>query len=71
MAATTIDTPRLARKLEQAGPPDDRAEAMASARGEELTGHLATRADSRLVQWMVGLNPAFSAAIPRRILDAA
>ena len=71
MAATAIDTPRFARKLEQAGPPDDRAEAMAAAPGEEPTGHLATRADSRPVQRMIGFNLAFSAAGLRCVLDAA
>ena len=71
MATTAIDTLRFARKLKQAGLPNDQAEAMAAALGEELTGHLATRADSRPVQWMVGFNLAFSAAILWRILDAA
>ena len=71
MATTAIDTLRFARKLEQAGLPNVQAEAMAAALGEELTGHLATRADSRLVQWMVGFNLAFSAAILWRILDTA
>ena len=71
MATTAIDTLRFARKLKQAGLPDDQAEAMAAALGEELTEHLATKADLRLVQWMVGFNLAFSAAILWRILDAA
>lgn len=70
MAAAAIDTLRFARKLKDAGLPDDRAEAMAAAPGEELTEHLATRAGLRLVQWMVGFNLAFSAAILWRILDA-
>ena len=69
MATTAIDTLRFARKLKQAGLPNDQAEAMAAAVGEELTGHLATRADLRPVQWMVGFNLAFSAAILWRILD--
>ena len=70
MATTAIDTLRFARKLKQAGLPDDQAEAMAAALGEELTERLATKADSRPVQWMVGFNLAFSAAILWRILDA-
>ena len=43
MATTAIDTLRFARKLKAAGLPDDQAEAMAAALGEELTEHLATR----------------------------
>ena len=70
MATTAIDTLRFARKLKDAGLPDDQAEAMAAALGEELTEHLVTKADLRLVQWMVGFNLAFSAAILWRILDA-
>ena len=70
MATTAIDTLHVARKLKDAGLPDEQAEAMATALGEELTEHLATKADSRLVQWMVGLNLAFSATILWRILDA-
>ena len=70
MATTAIDTLRFARKLKAAGLPDDQAEAMATALGEELTEHLATKADLRLVQWMVGFNLAFSAAILWRIVDA-
>ena len=71
MATTAIDTLRFARRLKAAGLPDDQAEAMAAALGEELTGHLATKAGSRRVQWMVGFNLAFSAAILWRIVDAA
>ena len=70
MATTAIDTLRFARKLKQAGLPDDQAGAMAAALGEELTEYLATKADLRLVQWMVGFNLAFSAAILWRIVDA-
>ena len=70
MATTAIDALRFARKLKQAGLPDDQAEAMAAALGEELPEHLATKADLRLVQWMVGFNLAFSAAILWRIFDA-
>ena len=70
MATTAIDTLRFARKLKAAGLPDDQAEAMATALGEELTEHLATKADLRLIQWMVGFNLAFSAAILWRIVDA-
>ena len=70
MATTAIDTVRFARKLEQAGLPDDQAEAMAAALGEELTEHLATAAGLRLLRWMVGFNLAFTAAILWRILDA-
>ena len=50
MATTAIDTLRFARKLEQAGLPDDQAKAMAVALGEELTEHLATKVDLRLLQ---------------------
>ena len=71
MATTAIDTLRFARELEQAGLPDDQAEAMAAAPGEELTEHLATKADLRLVPWVVGFNLAFSAATLGHILDAA
>ena len=42
---------------------------MATTLGEELTEHLATKADLRLVQWMVGFNLAFSVAILWRIAD--
>ena len=70
MAATALDTLRFARKLKQAGLPDDQAEAMAAALGEELTEPLATKAGLRLVQWMAGFNLAFSAAILWRIFDA-
>ncbi len=69
MATTATDTLRFARKLERAGLPDERAEAMAAALGEELAEHLATEADLRLLKWMVGFNLAFSAAILWRILD--
>ena len=71
MATTAIDTLRFSRKLKQAGLPDEQAEAMAAALGEELTEHLATKADPRLLQWMVGFNLAFSAAILWRILSSA
>ena len=69
MATTAIDTLRFARKLKQAGLPDEQAEAMAAALGEELTEHLATKADLRLLKWMVGFNLAFSGTILWRILD--
>ena len=69
MATTMIDPPRLARKIEQAGLPDDQAEAMAAALGEELTEHSATKADLLLVKWMLGFNLAFSATILWRIVD--
>ena len=42
---------------------------MAAALGEELTEHLATKADLRLLKWMVGFNLAFSVTILWRILD--
>ena len=71
MATTAIDTLRFARKLKQAGVPDEQAEAMASALGEELTEHLATRADLLLVKWMLGFNLAFTVTIVWRILDLA
>ena len=71
MATTTIDTLRFARKLKQAGVPGEQAEAMAAALGEELTEHLATKADLLLVKWMVGFNLAFTVAILWRILDLA
>lgn len=51
--------------------PDKQTEAVAEALGEELTEHLATKADLRLIQWMVGFNLAFSAAILWRIFDLA
>ena len=69
MATTAIDTLRFARKLKQAGVPEEQAEAMASALGEELTEHLATKADLLLVKWMVGFNLAFSVTILWRVLD--
>ena len=71
MATTGIDTLRFARKLKQAGVPDEQAEAMASALGEELTEHLATKADLLLVKWMLGFNLAFSITILWHILDLA
>ena len=71
MATTAIDTLRFARKLKQAGVPDEQAEAMASALGEELTEHLATKAGLLLVKWMVGFNLAFSVTILWRVLDLA
>lgn len=76
MATTAIDTLRFARKLKQAGLPDDQAEALASTLGEELTEHLATKADLQLLKaemlllkWMVGFNLVFSAAILWRVID--
>lgn len=69
MATTAIDTLRFARKLKQAGVPDEQAEAMASALGEELTEHPATKADLLLVKWMLGFNLAFTVAILWRIPD--
>ena len=71
MATTAIDTRRFARKLKQAGVPEEQAEAMASALGEELTEHLATKADLLLMKWMVGFNLAFSVTILWRILELA
>ena len=71
MATAAIDTLRFARKLKDAGLPDNQAEAMAAVLGEVLTERLATKADLRLVQWMVGFNLAFSAAILWRIVDTA
>ena len=71
MATTAIDTLRFARKLKQAGVPDDQAEAMASALGEELTEHLATKSDLLLVKWMLGFNLAFTVTILWRMLDLA
>jgi len=70
MATTAIDTQRFARRLKDAGLPDEQAEAIAVALDEELTEHPATKTDLRLLQWMVGFNLAFSAAILWRILDA-
>ncbi len=69
MATTAIDTPRFARKLKQAGLPDEQAEAVAAALAEELAEHLATKADLLLLKWMVGFNLAFSAAILWRVID--
>ena len=51
--------------------PDKQTEAVAEALRQESTEHLATKADLRLLQWMVGVNLAFSAAILWRILDLA
>ena len=76
MATTAIDTLRFARKLKQAGLPEEQAEAVAAALGEELTEHLATKADLQLLKadmlllkWMIGFNLAFSAAILWRVID--
>ena len=69
MATTAIDTLRFARKLKQAGLPDEQAEAVAAALGEELTEHLATKADLLLLIWMIGFNLAFTAAILWRVFD--
>ena len=69
MATTAIDTLRFARKLKQAGLPDEQAEAVAAALGEELTEHLATKADLLLLKWMIGFNLAFTAAILWRVFD--
>ncbi len=71
MATTAIDTLRFARKLKQAGLPDEQAEAMAAALGEEPTEHLATKADLLLLRWMVGFNLAFSAGILWRVFSTA
>ena len=67
LAATAIGTLRFTRKLKQVGFPSDQAAAL----GEELTEHLATRADLLPVKWMLGFNLAFSATILWRILDLA
>ena len=69
MATTAIDTLRFARKLKQAGLPEEQAEAVAAALGEELTEHLATKADLLLLKWMIGFNLAFTAAILWRVFD--
>ena len=69
MATTAIDTLRFARKLKRAGVPDEQAEAMAAALGDELTEHLATKADLLLVKWMIGFNLAFTVTILWRMLD--
>ena len=78
MATTAIDTLRFARKLKQAGLPAEQAEAMAAALGEELTEHLAIKANFRLVKadlcivkWMVGFNLAFTATTLWRTFDLA
>ena len=68
MATTAIDTLRFARKLEEAGLPDEQAEGVAAALGEELTVHLATKADLLLVKGMLGFNLAFSMTILWRVL---
>ncbi|MDD9979969.1 MAG: integrase [Gammaproteobacteria bacterium] len=64
-----MNTLRYARRLKAAGLPDDQAEEMAEALGEELVEHLATKADLLLLKWMIGFNLAFSCAILWRILD--
>ena len=69
MATIAIDTLRFARKLKRAGVPDEQAEAMAAALGDELTEHLATKADLLLVKWMIGFNLAFTVTILWRMLD--
>ena len=76
MATTAIDTLRFARKLKQAGLPEDQAEALANTLGDELTEHLATKGDLQLLKterlllkWIVGFNLAFSAAILWRVID--
>ena len=45
MAATAIDTLRIARRLKDAGVPPNQAEAMADAIGSELAIQLVTKAD--------------------------
>ena len=69
MATTAIDTLLFARKLRQAGLPEEQAEAVAAALGEELTEHRATKADLLLLKWMIGFNLAFTAAILWRVFD--
>lgn len=76
MATTAIDTLRFARNFKQAGLPEDQAEALATALGDELTEHLATKGDLQLLKaemlplkWMAGFNLAFSAAILWRVID--
>lgn len=78
MAKTAIDTLRFARRLKEAGLPGKQAEALAAAIGEEMTEHVATkadllllRADLLLLKWMIGFNLAFSAAILWRVIDLA
>ena len=44
---------------------------MAAALGDELTEHLATKADLLLVKWMIGFNLAFTVTILWRMLDLA
>ena len=45
MATTAINTLRFARRLKDAGMPQEQAEAMADALGEELVEHLVTKSD--------------------------
>ena len=70
-----IDTSRFARKLKEAGMPDEQAEAMAVSFAEELTETLTIesdfaglRSDMRLLLWMVGLSLGFSAIIVLHVL---
>ncbi len=69
MATTAINTLRFARKLKQAGLPEEQAEAVAAALGEELAEHLATKAELLLLKWVIGFNLAFTVAILWRVFD--
>jgi len=78
MVKTAIDTLRFAHRLKEAGLPGKQAEALAAAIGEEMTEHIATkadqlllRADLQLLKWMIGFYLAFSAASLWRVIDLA
>lgn len=66
----TFDTLAAARDLEKAGMDRTQAEAVAGAiRAGQ--GDLATRADLRMLQWVVGINVAISLATLAVVLAMA
>lgn len=78
MPVTAINTLRYARRLKAAGIPDQQAEEMADALGNELVDQLATKDDLEkavtklegsltLMKWMVGFILAFVVAIAWRV----
>ena len=78
MSTTAINTLRYARRLKSAGVPDQQAEEMADALGNELVEQLATKDDLEkavtkiegpltLVKWMAGFTLAFVVAIALRV----
>ena len=78
MSSTAINTLRYARRLKAAGVPDNQAEEMADALGNEFVEQLATKADLEkavtkiegtltLMKWMLGFTLAFVVAIAWRV----